>query len=94
MNNFSLKKDAIEKVEMGQTFAEYDLIRNDPELFVSTPSTISALNINSGSCFFIERRGAGKTAIVYELQRKFKNSIQIAPKLFWFVATSSQRGRI
>lgn len=77
-----LPKNALERVQIGQAFAEYDLIRDDPQLFVSTPSTISALDPDGQSCFFIGRRGAGKTAIVYEIQRQIKRTISITPQIF------------
>lgn len=78
----SLPKKALERVQMGQAFAEYDLIRDDPALFVSTPSTIAALSADGQSCFFVGRRGAGKTAIVYEIQRRMKRTISITPQIF------------
>jgi hypothetical protein len=80
--DITLPKKALERVQIGQAFAEYDIIRTDPELFVSTPSTIAALNADGGSCFFVGRRGAGKTAIVYEIQRKLKRTISITPQIF------------
>jgi len=82
MSNVILPKNALERVNLGQAFAEYDIIRNDPVLFVSTPSTIAALDPDSAHCFFVGRRGAGKTAIVYELQRKQKRTISIIPQIF------------
>lgn len=82
MTNFILPKKALEKIEIGQAFAEYDIIRKDPELFVSTPATLSALNPDIGNCFFVGRRGAGKTAIVYEMERRFKRSVSITPHIF------------
>lgn len=83
MSSVTLPKNALERIQLGQAFAEYDLIRCDPHLFVTTPATIAALNPDSGKCFFIGRRGAGKTAITYELQRKFqKNTLPITPQIF------------
>ncbi|MFC0130564.1 P-loop ATPase, Sll1717 family [Ralstonia solanacearum] len=82
MSAISLPKNALERVKIGQAFAEYDLIRDEPDLFVSTPSTIAALNSGGQSCFFIGRRGAGKTAIVYEIQRRIKRTISITPQIF------------
>jgi hypothetical protein len=82
LSTITLPKKALERVQIGQAFAEYDLIRNDPELFVSTPSTIAAMDTDGGSCFFIGRRGAGKTAIVYEIQRRHKRTISITPQIF------------
>lgn len=77
-----LPKKALERVQLGQAFAEYDIIRQDSELFVSTPSTIAAMNADGGSCFFVGRRGAGKTAIVYEIQRRHRRTISITPQIF------------
>ena len=82
MSSITLPKKALERVQIGQAFAEYDLIRDDPDLFVSTPSTIAALNADGQSCFFVGRRGAGKTAIVYEIQRRFKRTVSITPQIF------------
>lgn len=82
MSSINLPKKALERVKLGQAFAEYDLIRNDPGLFVSTPSTIAAVNSDGQSCFFVGRRGAGKTAIVYEMQRRLKRTVSITPQIF------------
>lgn len=82
MTAISLPKKALERVQLGQAFAEYDIIRDDPQLFVSTPATIAALHPDGQSCFFVGRRGAGKTAIVYEAQRRLKKSISITPQIF------------
>ncbi|TGB33050.1 P-loop ATPase, Sll1717 family [Burkholderia thailandensis] len=82
MSSVNLPKKALERVQLGQAFAEYDLIRNDPELFVSTPSTIAAFDSDGAGCFFIGRRGAGKTAIVYEMQRRLKRTVSITPQIF------------
>ncbi len=82
MNRISLPKNALQRVDVGKAFAEYDLIRKDQQLFVSTPATLAALDPSGGSCFFIGRRGAGKTAIVFEIQRKFQRTISLAPQIF------------
>ncbi len=77
-----LPKDALQRVKLGQAFAEYDIIRSDHELFVTTPATLSALNSDSSNCFFIGRRGAGKTAITFEVERRFPRTINIVPQIF------------
>jgi hypothetical protein len=82
MANFILPKRALEKIKIGQAFAEYDLIRNEPDLFVSTPAALSAFDADSQKCFFVGRRGAGKTAITYELLRRFKDSVSLIPQVF------------
>ncbi|MDW3688459.1 hypothetical protein RA280_43410 [Cupriavidus sp. CV2] len=82
MASVTLPKKALERVQIGQAFAEYDIIRDDPDLFVSTPATIAAVEADGQSCFFVGRRGAGKTAIVYEIQRRLKRTISITPQIF------------
>jgi len=82
MATIQLPKNALQKVKIGKAFAEYDVIRTDPQLFVTTPATLSALNKDGENCFFIGRRGAGKTAITYEVARKFPRTIHITPQIF------------
>ncbi|MGX5056763.1 P-loop ATPase, Sll1717 family [Enterobacter asburiae] len=82
MGNVQLPKDALQRVQLGQSFAEYDIIRKSTELFVSTPATLAALNVDNTSCFFIGRRGAGKTAITIEVERRISKSITIVPQIF------------
>jgi hypothetical protein len=82
MANLTLPKRALERIQIGQTFAEYDLIRAEPDLFVSTPAVLAALDPNPQKCFFVGRRGAGKTAIAYELQRRSKDAISVIPQIF------------
>jgi hypothetical protein len=82
MTKIMLPKKALERVIIGKSFAEYDIVRDDPDLFVSTSATIAAVNSDSTSCFFIGRRGAGKTAITYEVQRKISRTITINPQIF------------
>ena len=62
MSKITLPKNALERIQVGQAFAEYDLIRNDPQLFVTTPATLAALNPEANKCFFVGRRGAGRFA--------------------------------
>ena len=81
-HNIKLPKNALSKINLGQSFAEYDLIRTNSELFVKTPAILSALSLESTKCFFVGRRGTGKTAITYFLQSKISNSIQIIPQIF------------
>lgn len=79
---FVLPKRALERIQVGQAFAEYDLIRKEPDLFVSTPAALAALDPTSQKCFFVGRRGAGKTAITYEFLRRTSDSISIIPQIF------------
>jgi hypothetical protein len=77
-----LSKKSFGIAKLGQSFAEHDLIRNNPSLFVETPAIRSARDVTSGRCFYIGRRGTGKTAITFYLREKYpKNSIIVLPKL-------------
>jgi len=82
MGKINLPKDALQKIQIGQAFAEYDIIRQDSQLFVTTPATLACLKGDGSNCFFVGRRGAGKTAITYEFQRRFNRSIYIIPQIF------------
>ncbi|PHS69804.1 P-loop ATPase, Sll1717 family [Alloalcanivorax xenomutans] len=82
MGKISLPKDALQRVRIGKAFAEYDIIRKDPFLFVTTPATISSLSPDGANCFFVGRRGAGKTAITYEVERRFNRTIHVVPQIF------------
>ncbi|ACY54174.1 transposase [Vibrio alginolyticus] len=86
MTRIQLPKNALTRVKMGQSFAEYDLIRSDPHLFVTTPATVSSMDQEGTNCFYIGRRGAGKTAITYEVQRKFPRTVHITPQIFDLIA--------
>ena len=77
MSKITLPKNALQRVDMGKAFAEHDLIRTSAELFVSTPATLAALSKDNTSCFFVGRRGSGKTAITIEVERKFPRTITI-----------------
>jgi hypothetical protein len=78
-----LPKDALIKVVIGQSFAEYDLLpKNVDALYVKTPALEAALNEESAKCFFVGRRGTGKTALTYYLTNKQRNSLQITPQIF------------
>lgn len=80
---YALPKGSLNKIHLGQSFAEYDLVRSRPELFVRTPALNAALEHPSSKCFYVGRRGTGKTAITYYLTSKFeKNAVQILPQLF------------
>jgi hypothetical protein len=77
-----LSKKSFGNAKLGQSFAEHDLKRSNPTLFVETPAIRSARDVASGKCFYIGRRGTGKTAITFYLRDKYpKNSLIILPKL-------------
>lgn len=77
-----LSKKAFTNAKLGHSFAEHDLIRGNPSLFVETPAIRSARSIDAGKVFYIGRRGTGKTAITFYLADKHpKTSILLLPKL-------------
>jgi hypothetical protein len=78
----TLPKNALQRVQIGQSFAEYDLLREDPTIFVATPASLVATQPENKKCFFVGRRGSGKTAITYHLLSKSKRAISIAPQIF------------
>lgn len=78
----TLPKDALQRVQMGQSFAEYDFVRNDASIFVVTPASLVADNLENKKCFFVGRRGAGKTAITYNMLAKHKRAISLIPQIF------------
>ena len=61
----SIPKGALARIELGQSFAEYDQVLTKPNVFVETPAIRAALNPSRSKCFFVGRRGTGKTAITY-----------------------------
>jgi|GEM_PF-1283151 len=83
-----LPKDALSKINLGQSFAEYDLILRKPEVFVMTPALLSAVDASRGKFFYVGRRGTGKTAITIYLDAKFgENTIRILPELFSYIGS-------
>jgi hypothetical protein len=79
--SLQIPKDALRKVDLGQSFAEYDLVRKEADVFVATPASLAAVNPQSSKRIFIGRRGCGKTAIAYHLARNRK-SVRIEPMVF------------
>ena len=77
-----LPRNALSKINLGQAFAEYDVIRIDPDLFVRTPALLAALDHERSKSFYIGRRGTGKTAITFALEQFSGHSVRIYPELF------------
>jgi hypothetical protein len=78
-----LPRDALSRIRLGHSFAECDIIRDAPGLFVQTQSTAAAVEYGEqrSKCFFIGRRGTGKTALTYFIKSRIKNTIDINPLL-------------
>jgi hypothetical protein len=76
-----LPKDALSRVDLGQSFAEYDIIRVDPGITVKTPALLASGDSHRSKCFFVGRRGTGKTAITYHFAQSNRNSVQILPQV-------------
>jgi Holliday junction resolvasome RuvABC ATP-dependent DNA helicase subunit len=75
--SFTAPKDALQRIHIGQSFAEYDLVREDPYVFVSTAASLVATQSDNKKCFFVGRRGSGKTAIAYHILSKKGKSKRI-----------------
>jgi len=78
-----LPRGTLAKISLGQSFAEYDKLLTKPNVFVDTPAIRAALDPLKAKCFFVGRRGTGKTAITYYVaQKRPKSSALIAPQIF------------
>jgi hypothetical protein len=80
--SFTAPKDALQRTQIGQSFAEYDLVRDDPNIFVTTPASLVASQPDNHKCFFFGRRGSGKTAITYHIRSKNRRAVSLAPQIF------------
>jgi hypothetical protein len=49
---------------------------------VATPASLVATQADNHKCFFVGRRGSGKTAITYHILSKNRRAISIAPQIF------------
>lgn len=74
-------KNTLKALTLGQSFAEYDKLLEKPNVFVETPAVRAATDENRAKCFFVGRRGTGKTAIALHLERKRANTILLLPQL-------------
>lgn len=75
--SIQLPKDALSRIHLGHSFAEYDIIRSNPQIIVKTPALLAAEASGRAKCFFVGRRGTGKTAITYHFATTQKNSARI-----------------
>ena len=77
-----LSKSAVSKINLGQSFAEYDRLLSKPEVFVVTPAIQAALDSSRSKCFFCRQKRTGKTAITYYLSSKHSTAMNLHPQLF------------
>lgn len=78
----TLPKGTVSKLNLGLSFAENDLMLNDPEIFVHTASFDAALDSFSGKFYFVGRRGTGKTALRTYCEQQLPHSRTIVPEIF------------
>lgn len=77
-----LPKDALSRINLGNSFAEYDKVLIQPGIFVETPAILAAQDTSRAKCFFVGRRGTGKTSVTYFLEtRNPKTTIRILPQI-------------
>src|SRR5258706_132301 len=70
-----LPKGTLKKLSLGQSFAEYDKLLERDNVYVETPGLRAALDDGQGKCFFVGRRGTGKTAITPYLEKKVPGKV-------------------
>jgi hypothetical protein len=75
-------KDTLKKLNIGQSFAEYDIIRDKSGVVVDTPAMRSAMDRGRSKCFFVGRRGTGKTAITFQIANTLPRTLLLLPQLF------------
>src|SRR3954466_12532070 len=79
----SIPRGTLSRVDIGRSFAEYDPILSKPNVFVETPATRAALDIAKSKCFFVGRRGTGKTALTFNIESRFpKKTVTLLPQMF------------
>ncbi|MEN6424028.1 MAG: transposase [Phycisphaerales bacterium] len=79
---FQVAKDALTRINLGISFAEYDPILRQRDVFVRTPALEAALDPSRAKCFFVGRRGTGKTAIALYLADNRKLCVVVNPQIF------------
>jgi hypothetical protein len=78
----TLPKKALERIHLGQSFAEYDTSLDSPSVFVQTPALQAASDPTNPHCFFVGRRGTGKTATTKFLAQNSDRVTIIRPEIF------------
>ena len=70
-------------MNLGQAFAEYDnVLKSDKRIFVRTPAIDAALDSSKSKCFFVGRRGTGKTAITFYVKQNSRSALLLQPLTF------------
>lgn len=77
-----LPKRAIEQVHLGQSFAEYDTYLRRSDVYVHTPALAAATTFDNPHCFFVGRRGTGKTTITKYVESKMTDVSVLRPEIF------------
>jgi hypothetical protein len=66
---------------MGDAFAEYDRVLLRPNVFVKTPALTHVMDPHSAKCFYVGRRGTGKTAITLYVESQNKRVVVLNPQI-------------
>lgn len=77
-----LKANALQTIHLGQSFAEYDTNLRLRDVFVQTPALAAGADFNNPHCFFVGRRGTGKTTITKFVESTVDNAYVIRPEIF------------
>jgi hypothetical protein len=77
-----LPKGTLARLNVGQSFAEYDPALLDPTVYVRTPAINAALDPSGGKFFFVGRRGTGKTALRTYCATQTGRTRVIVPEIF------------
>ncbi|MGO9211340.1 MAG: P-loop ATPase, Sll1717 family [Terriglobales bacterium] len=64
-----IPKGTLKRLTIGESFAEYDMVLEKSGVFVETPAIRAAKDTSRAKCFFVGRRGTGKTAITLFLEK-------------------------
>jgi hypothetical protein len=77
-----LPRNALTKIKLGVSFAEYDDMLRDPWVFVDTPASLAAADVSRQKYYFVGRRGTGKTATSLHLLKADHHSRALHPEIF------------